>query len=68
MTNKRDRQIDDALLAAAASASFLYARRRVRRIGRGLVLGAVVLGAGAAGVGALGLAGAVTWQRRCSRV
>jgi hypothetical protein len=65
MAQKHDRQIDDALLATAVSAGFLYARRRVRRIGRKVARSAVVAGGAAAGVGALGVAGAaVAWQRR----
>jgi MYXO-CTERM domain-containing protein len=68
MSQKHDRQIDDALLATAVSAGFLYARRRVRRIGRRVARSAVVAGAGAAGVGALGVAGAVAWQQRRSKL
>jgi hypothetical protein len=67
MARKLDRQIDDALLAAAVSAGVLYARRRVRRVGRKVVRGAVAAGAGAAGVGALGVAGAAAWQLRRSK-
>jgi hypothetical protein len=54
-----DRQIDDALLATAVSAGFLYGRRRVRRVQRRLATGAVVLGAVATvgGVGAAAAAG-----------
>jgi hypothetical protein len=68
MSHRHDRQIDDALLATAVSAAFLYARRRVRRLGRRVARGAFVAGGGVAGVGALGVAGAVAWQRRRSKV
>jgi MYXO-CTERM domain-containing protein len=68
MARKLDRQIDDALLAAAVSAGVLYARRRVRRVGRKVARGAVAAGGGAAGVGALGVAGAAAWQRRRSKM
>jgi hypothetical protein len=45
-------QIDDALLATALGAGFLYVRRRARRILREVAVGATV----AAGLGALGVA------------
>lgn len=67
MTRKHDRQIDDALLAAAMSAGVLYAHRRVRRVGRKLARGAVLAGGSAAGIGALGAAGAAVWHRRRSK-
>jgi hypothetical protein len=47
-------QIDDALLAIAMGAGFLYVRRRVRRILREVAVG----GAIAAGLGTLGVAAA----------
>jgi hypothetical protein len=61
-----DSQIDDALLATAASAGFLYARRRVRRVSRRLARSALVLGTGAAlaGIGAVGIAGGALARRR----
>jgi len=47
-------QIDDALLATALGAGFLYVRRRARRILREVAVGATV----AAGLGAVGVAAA----------
>jgi MYXO-CTERM domain-containing protein len=69
MGRKHDREIDDALLAAAVSAGVLYARRRVRRVGRRFARSAVIAGTGAgvAGLGAVGAAGAAAWQRRRSK-
>jgi hypothetical protein len=66
-----DRRFDDALLAIAMEAGFLYARRRARRVLRKLATRtAVVTGVGVAtvavtaGVGAVGAAcGAVAWFR-----
>jgi hypothetical protein len=53
-------QIDDALLAMAVGAGFLYLRRRVRRLVRGVAVG----GAVAAGLGTLGIsAAAAAWFR-----
>jgi hypothetical protein len=53
-------QIDDALLAMAIGAGFLYLRRRVRRLVRGVAVG----GAVAAGLGTLGIsAAAAAWFR-----
>jgi hypothetical protein len=68
MTSKRiERQIDDALLATATWAGFLYTRRRVRR----LLSHAAITAAAAtaiAGLGALGTAGLVAvWQRNRAR-
>jgi len=62
MTSKRiEHKIDDALLATATTAGFLYVRRRVRRLLSRLAATAAV----ASGLGALGAAGAVvTWQRK----
>jgi hypothetical protein len=64
MTSKRiERQIDDALLATATWAGFLYTRRRVRR----LLSHAAITAAGAtaiAGLGALGAAGLVAVRQR----
>jgi hypothetical protein len=48
-------QIDDALLAMAIGAGFVYLRRRVRRLVRGVAVG----GAVAAGIGTLGISAAV---------
>jgi hypothetical protein len=70
-----DRRFDDALLAIAMEAGFLYARRRVKRIlrtlGRGTVLVTgvgVATAAVTAGVGALGAAcGAAAWLRARAR-
>lgn len=61
-----ERQIDDALLATAVSAGFLYGRRRVRRVVRRVERGAVVLtGATAlAGLGAAGIAAGVVARYR----
>ncbi len=64
MISKRiERQIDDALLATAMSAGFLYVRRRVRRL---LSRAAVAAAAGTATavLGALGAAGLVAIWRR----
>jgi hypothetical protein len=64
MTSKRiERQIDDALLATAMGAGFLYVRRRVRRLlSRATVVAAAATATAA--VGALGTAGFVAaWQR-----
>jgi hypothetical protein len=68
MTSKRiEHQIDDALLATATWAGFLYARRRVRR----LLSRAAITAAGAtvtAGLGTLGTAGlVVAWRRNRAR-
>jgi len=67
MTSKRiERQIDDALLAAAMGAGFLYTRRRVRRLLSHAAVAAVAAAAAtaAAGLGTLGTAGLVAiWQR-----
>lgn len=61
MTSKRiEHQIDDALLATAVGAGFLYARRRVRR----LLSRAVVAGTVTAGLSALGAAGVVVALQR----
>jgi hypothetical protein len=73
-----DRQIDDALLAIAMQAGFIYAHRRARRVLPKVALGAVVatgVGAAAAvtvaGIGAVGAAGvaggAAAWYRRSKR-
>jgi Arc/MetJ family transcription regulator len=61
VTPKRtERQIDDALLATAVWAWFLYVRRRTRRLLSRAALAATVT----AGLGALGAAGLVAaWQR-----
>ncbi len=62
MASKRiEHQIDDALLATATTAGFLYVRRRVRRLLSRLVVAASVT----TGLGALGAVGAaLTWQRK----
>lgn len=63
MASKRvEHQIDDALLATATTAGFLYVRRRVRRLLSRLVLAASVT----SGLGALGAAGAALawWLKR----
>jgi hypothetical protein len=53
-------QIDDALLAMAIGAGFLYLRRRVRRLVRGVAVG----GAVATGLGTLGFSAALAaWFR-----
>jgi hypothetical protein len=68
MTSKRiEHQIDDALLATAMGAGFLYARRRVRRLlSRAAV--AAATGTATAALGALGTAGLVAaWQRNRSQ-
>ena len=74
-----DRQIDEALLAIAMQAGFLYAHRRARRmfpkVARGAVLASGVGAATAAaaavvatGVGILGVAGgAAAWYRHSKR-
>jgi hypothetical protein len=64
MTSKLiERQIDDALLATAMGAGFLYARRRVRRLLSRAAVAAAAATATAA-VGALGTAGLLAaWQR-----
>ena len=70
-----DRRFDDALLAIAMEAGFLYARRRVKRIVRTLAKRTVlVTGVGvvtvtvAACVGALGAAGGTAaWLRARAR-
>jgi cysteine synthase len=62
MTTKRiERQIDDALLATATWAGFLYVRRRARRMFHNVEVGAAVV---VAGVGAVGVvAGTAAWYR-----
>jgi len=70
-----DRQIDEALLAIAMQAGFLYAHRRARRVLPKVALGAVVatgVGAAAAvtvaGIGVVGVAGgAAAWYRHSKR-
>jgi hypothetical protein len=64
-----DGQIDDALLATASAAGFLYARRRIRRVRRRLARGAVIGAAAAtvAGVGAVGVAGGALARYRKRR-
>jgi hypothetical protein len=64
-----DRQIDDALLATAVSAGFLYTRRRLRRVRGRLARGTVVLGALATvgGIGAAGAAGGAVARYRKRR-
>jgi DNA-binding PucR family transcriptional regulator len=60
-TKRIERQIDDALLATATTAGFLYIRRRVRRMFSRIVLAATVT----SGLSALGAAGVVlAWQRK----
>jgi len=55
-----EQQIDDALLATAMGAGFLYVRRRARRLLSHAAIAATVT----AGLGALGTAGLVAiWQR-----
>jgi hypothetical protein len=56
----RDRQIDQALLATATVAGFVYVRRRIRRLVQEAMIGAAI----AAGLGALGAAGVVAAWRR----
>jgi hypothetical protein len=65
MASKRlEHRIDDALLAAATTAGFLYIRRRVRRLLSRLALTASVT----SGLGALGAAAsALAWQRKRRR-
>ena len=62
MAPKRiEHQIDDALLATAMGAGFLYVRRRTRRLLSHAALAATVT----AGLGALGAAGLVaSWRRK----
>ncbi len=75
MSNRLDRQIDDALLTASTSLAFIYARRRARRaapkilIGTGVVAAAGTVAAGAIiGVGLLGAGGAAAaWYRHRSK-
>jgi len=70
-----ERQIDEALLAIALQAGFLYAHRRARRVLPKVALGAVMatgVGAAAAAtvavVGVVGLAGgAAVWYRHSKR-
>jgi hypothetical protein len=63
-SRKIERGIDDALLATATWAGFLYARRRIRRIFSQAATGAAVT----AGVGVAATAGAVVaWKRSRSR-
>lgn len=65
MPSKRiERQIDDALLATATTAGFLYVRRRFRRA----VAKAQLATSVAAGLSGLALAAAATaWLQRRSR-
>jgi hypothetical protein len=65
MAPKRlERQIDDALLATATWAGFVYVRRRFRRLLSHAAVAATIAG----GVGAIGLAGAaVAWCRSRAR-
>jgi hypothetical protein len=62
MASKRiEHQIDDALLATATAAGFLYVRRRVRRLLSRLALAVTAT----SGLGAIGAAGAaLAWQRK----
>src|SRR5271155_2787458 len=70
-----DRQIDEALLAIAMQAGFLYAHRRARRVFPKVALGAAVatgVGAAAAatvaGIGVVGVAGgAEAWYRHSKK-
>src|SRR5271154_4565857 len=70
-----DRQIDEALLAIALQAGFLYAHRRARRVLPKVALGAVVAtgvgaaaAAAAAGIGVVSVAGgAAAWYRYSKR-
>jgi hypothetical protein len=63
-SRKIDRGIDDALLATATWAGFLYVRRRIRRIFSRAATGAAVT----AGVGAVATVGAVAaWKQSRSR-
>jgi lysylphosphatidylglycerol synthetase-like protein (DUF2156 family) len=65
MASRRvDRGIDDALLAIASWASFVYARRRIRRFLSRLTVAAVVA-ASAAAVVTLGAA--LAWKRSRSK-
>jgi hypothetical protein len=61
MVSRRvEHQVDDALLAVASWAGFLYVRRRFRRLLSHAVVGATV----AAGLGAIGVAGvSAAWFR-----
>jgi hypothetical protein len=55
-----EHQVDDALLALASWAGFLYLRRRFRRLLSHAVISTIVAGA----VGAIGVAGAAAaWFR-----
>jgi hypothetical protein len=64
MTSKRiEHQIDDALLATAMGAGFLYARRRVRRLLSHAAIAAAAATAIAA-LGALGTAGLLAARQR----
>jgi hypothetical protein len=51
-------------VAAALSAGFLYARRRIRRVRRTLARGAVLAGAGAIALAAGGAVAAAAGRRR----
>jgi hypothetical protein len=63
-SRKIERGIDDALLATATWAGFLYGRRRMRRIVSRAAAGTAVT----AEVGAIATGGAVVaWKRRRSR-
>ena len=63
-SRKIERRIDDALLATAMWAGFLYVRRTTRRIVDRVAIGAVV----AAGVGAVVTFGvALAWKRSRSK-
>ncbi len=72
-----ERQIDEALLAIAMQAGFLYAHRRARRVLPKVALGAAVAtGVGAAtaaaatvaGIGVVGVAGgAAAWYRHSKK-
>ncbi|HTA13958.1 MAG TPA: hypothetical protein VK781_03785 [Solirubrobacteraceae bacterium] len=66
MTSKRlEHQIDDALLATAMGAGFIYVRRRIRR----LISRAAVTAAATTGLGVLASAGfaAAWWRNRGQR-
>jgi hypothetical protein len=60
-----ERQIDDALLATATTAGFVYARRRFRRA---LAQARLAVTVAAAMSGLAVLAAAMAWMRRRSRV
>jgi uncharacterized membrane protein len=65
MASRRiERGIDDALLATATWAGFLYVRRRIRRFLSGLTI-AVVVAAGVAAAVMLGAA--LVWKRNRSK-